>query len=206
MEKGTPKGLPRQSRSQKRWYLVQRAISPLMVKGRYDVAHEVVNSFLRSRPSQSTRGEALGMRSSFWEYFGDLPRAKRDALASCRLRQPRSYGKYVSQLCLGAICQKMGQAEEAIQWYRVGLKTCAATNDISCSAVLRRWLALCPEKRLSRSDRALCRKAARKAWKALRLSGEPRPKDLAKLAERLRKREGRPPVRPRKRRRRKTSS
>jgi len=170
---------------------------PYLVSGRYDIALEVVNSFLRCRPSQSTRGEALCMRSSLWQSLGVLHRAKRDALAGCRLREPRSYGRYVMQYGLGHLSEKLGNPQEAIEWYRAALKTVAASRDISGGGVLEKWLALCPEKDLSPSDRTLSRKAARRSWKALHLSGEPRPKDLERLAQRLLKQQGLPPVRQR---------
>jgi tetratricopeptide (TPR) repeat protein len=163
------------------WEETERRIVGRWRTGRLIDAFDQIDGVL-VRGDDEQRGRALLYRGSIHEEADDLERAKDDFVQAVGLLPPGSYARYTAELSAGQASAALGNADEAVKWYRQSLLTCAhAIELISGHTALKALLALVPT--LPPSDLQLARTVASKSWTVLELSGEPNLEDLASTIE-----------------------
>lgn len=146
-----------------------------------------------SQGDDEQRGRALMYRGSIHEESADWQAAKDDFLQAAAVLSPGAYPRYTAELSVGQACEKAGDTEEAVKWYRAALLTCAQADELfSGATATRALLAVVPE--LSPSDRELARTVTAKSWQVLELPNEPNLDDLVGTTEILMQRASNPNV------------
>src|ERR1700758_4399220 len=105
-----------------RWSSVIRRIVALKRQGQFGVALAELNIFLGQGQNPEIRSDVLGFRAEFKEQTGDAEGAKLDLIAAREIVNA-SYARYVHEICLGDLCRKQQQEDQAIAWYRTALQT-----------------------------------------------------------------------------------
>lgn len=141
------------------------------------VALQQIDAFLQREMDTELRSSVLGMRAQLKEDLGDQEGAKADLLSAISIGDA-SFTRYVNESSLAGIYRLQGNYPDATKWYRAALRT-SVDGDFPGGAVLRNFLALQPEKSLSKEDRALCIEVVQGSWKLLGLEGGPDVTDLA---------------------------
>ena len=158
--------------AQARWHEVMRKVASLMQKRELAAAIFELDAFLSDERQPELRSDALGFRADLKQELGQLDSAKDDLLQARALVGP-SYGRYVSELCLGRVCEAQQRVDEAASWYRTALRTCAAGRGISGGTALSGFLELQYQESLTREDQTLVTDAALASWGVLDLPGKP---------------------------------
>ena len=169
-----------------------RKIMALMRESDFRTAQAEVDSFLAKETSPEIRSEALSVRAYLKGEVGDLQAALEDLL-NARSLIGADYARYVDEISIGVISEKLGRSGEAVYWYQVALRTCVDGEGISGGTALRRLLQLLPQEDLSPDDKALCDSAAQKSWQVLKLAGRPDLTDLTQVISAIKEGEGKPP-------------
>lgn len=177
--------------SQQRWNDAQRIMSPFLKAADSEMALRVLSLFFATRPARPERSQALQMKATILRDMGSVHDARKDLLRAWRLTTPKSFSRYVDEVCLGTLSEELQNRRDAAMWYRRALATGTRAGNISVSAALRRFLSLVGRRSLRSSERTLCIQAVRKSWKYLNLKGTP-PRHLQRVARILREADSRP--------------
>ncbi len=174
------------------WDQAERRIVGAWTTGAVPQALEQIESVLAQGDNEQ-RGRALMYRGSIHEEAANWQAAKNDFIQAVALLSPGSYPRYAAELSVGHACEKAGETQEAVKWYRAALLTCARAEELfSGAAATKALLALAPE--LSSADRELARTVTAKSWHVLNLPNEPNLDDLAGTTEILIQRASNPDV------------
>ncbi len=168
-----------------KWIAVQRTVVSMVKESRISEAIGELNLFISGGSKSEHKSDALGYRADLKQNAGDLEGARLDLLDAIKLLEP-SYMKYVHELRLGDVEQRLGKSEDAINSYRSALSTCLQSYDTSGGNALKAFLDLVPEATLSASDKALCTEVVDHSMKVLRLKRQMGISDLASAMEMIR--------------------
>lgn len=177
------------------WNEVTRLVISLVGTEDFAEAREEVDRFLGADISPELRSVALGLRAEVREQLGDFGGAREDLLIAHSLVGP-IYARYVHEISLGVVCEKLHKIDEAICWFEKALNTCLDGEGISAGTALKRLLNLLPEIDLSAERRQLCLRAARKSFEVLQLESRFDPSVLGRIVSVIKKGEANPPKRP----------
>ena len=167
------------------WEQMQERLTKAWHQGDLDAAMAEVDGAL-AQGSSAVKGQALLYRGMIREEQGDLGRAEQDWASVVTYCGEGSYGRYVAERSLGTACEKLGTPEEALEWYRAALRTCADGGQFSGGQALHGFLRLAAPA-LSPQDEALLRSVVVKSWAVLELPGAPDLRNLTETAEKLAK-------------------
>lgn len=174
------------------WDEAERRIVGAWTTGAVADALEQIESVLE-RGDDEQRARALVYRGSIQEEATNWKAAKDDFVQAAGLFRPGTYARYTAELSVGGALEKAGEKQEALQWYRAALLTCAQADELfSGATATKALLALASE--LSPSDRELTRTVTAKSWHVLNLPNEPNLDDLAGTTELLIQRASNPDV------------
>lgn len=163
------------------WVAAERDIVRAWTTGAAAQALQEIERVLE-RGNDEQRGRALMYRGSIHEEASNWHAAKDDFMQAVGLLSAGSYPRYTAELSVGHACEKAGEPQEAMKWYRTALRTCVQAEELfSGATATRALLALAPE--LSPSDRELARAVTAKSWQVLNLPNEPDLDDLAGMTE-----------------------
>jgi hypothetical protein len=176
------------------WTEVMQRVALLMQKHDFAGALLEVEAFLSREPRPEVCSDALGFRADLREQLGNPEGAKQDLLTARSLVGP-SYGRYVHELSLGAVCEKQQRMSEAVSWYRTALRTCIEGENISGGTALNKLLSLQNQNVLEAEDQELWTQAAEKSWDVLGLPGQPDLTDLKLVVSAIKCGEASPPNR-----------
>lgn len=164
-------------------YEAMRKAAGFVTQGNYIDAIITMDNFLSIDIDPETRSEALSFRASLKEDIGDYTSAKEDLLQAIQLSPELSYSRYTIELGLGDVCERLGNYDEAIHWFKIALLTSINGEGISGGSALRSFVDKKGEGKLTEEDKTLCNRVAEKAWKLLEIQGEPDLSNLLKTAE-----------------------
>jgi hypothetical protein len=163
------------------WDAAERDIVRAWTTGAARQAIQEIERVLE-RGDDEQRGRALMYRGSIHEETSNWQAARDDFIQAVGLLSARSYQRYAAELSVGHACEKAGETQDAVKWYRAALLTCAGADEpFSGGTALKGLLALAPE--LSVSDLELARTVTAKSWHVMNLPNEPNLDDLAGTAE-----------------------
>lgn len=174
------------------WDAAERGIVRAWTTGAVAQALQEIDRVLE-RGNDEHRGRALMYRGSIHEEASNWEAARDDFVQAVGLLSARSYLRYTAELSVGHACEKAGETQEAMEWYRAALRTCAQADELfSGATATKALLVLAPE--LSPSDRELARTVTAKSWQVLSLPNEPNLDDLVGMTEILMQRASNPDV------------
>lgn len=163
------------------WNAAERGIVHAWATGAAAQALQEIERVL-DRGNDEQRGRALMYRGSIHEETSNWQAAKDDFIQAVGLLSVGSYPRYTAESSVGHACERAGQTQEAVKWYRAALFTCAQADEpFSGGTAAKGLLALAPE--LPASDRELARTVAVKSWYVLNLPNQPNLDDLAGTTE-----------------------
>lgn len=175
------------------WYeFLQKHVVTLMNNGDYDRALSQLDDYLAVERLPEVRSDAIAFRANLRKEMGDLEAAKTGYLEA-RSLVPPSYTRYVDELCLGQICEDLGNKDEAANWYRTSLDTCLRARDVSGGTALQKFLEINPPNNLTSGDRELCIKVIEQSWLVLGLPGRPNYRNLKDMISAIKNGEANPP-------------
>ena len=172
------------------WDQAQRRIVRAWMSGNVEQALQEIEVVL-DRGNDEVRGQALVYRGSIQEEKANLQAAKNDFIQAVGLFSLGSYPRYTAELSVGHACEQVGEKQQAVQWYRAALVTCAQADEPFSGATATKAL-LALEPILGPNDVELVRVVTLKSWQLLGIGGEPDLNDLAGTTEILMRRASTP--------------
>ncbi|MCL4845757.1 MAG: hypothetical protein KJ066_04435 [Acidobacteria bacterium] len=172
------------------WDQAERRIVRAWTSGNVEQALQEIEVVL-DRGNDEVRGRALVYRGSIQEEKANLQAAKNDFIQAVGLFSPGSYSRFTAELSVGHACEQTSEKQQAVQWYRAALVTCAQADEPFSGATATKAL-LALEPCLAPNDVDLARVVTLKSWQLLGLAGEPDLDDLAGTTEMLMRRASTP--------------
>ncbi len=168
------------------WDQAERRILRAWTGGQVrDALREIELALVRG--NDEVRGQALVYRGSIYEEAANWDAAQRDFIQAADLFRAGSYLRYSAELSAGLACEQAGERQQAAQWYRAALLTCAQDDErFSGATVAKAFLALQPA--LAPEDAELVQAVIVRSWQVLNLTGEPDLDHLVDTTETLMRR------------------
>lgn len=156
------------------------------VRGDFSGAHETLESALAAilDTERDARAELLAFKADLYDEEGSYADAKRIYEDVVELSSGDPYRRYSIELSLGALCERLRDADDAARWYVAAINTALSSDGVSSGSAVKRLVSLRGD-RLNTDERALCERGIDHSWDLLGLSGEPDRLDLARSASML---------------------
>jgi hypothetical protein len=142
--------------------------------------------------SLSARARVLAFKASLLEDDGRLEDAAHSYIESHSLSPNPTYSRYVVEVSLGELREKMEAPADAASWYVAALQTSLTARDIACGWALRKLVSLRRQSGLSSDEKDVCSLAAQQSWRLLGMAGEPNLGDLLSTPGAIERAQGRP--------------
>jgi tetratricopeptide (TPR) repeat protein len=110
------------------------------------------------------------------EQLGDFAGAQQLYVEGLNYRPEGTFGRHDLEQLIAQTCEKLGEREEAIEWYRRSMKTYMAGDDFGCLALLP-YLHCCGDEILP-EDVTMVERLVERSWKVVGLPGQPDLNDL----------------------------
>lgn len=167
------------------WNEVQKAVTQAgLVEDDLSAAIAILNRFLADDLPAALRREVIALRGTLCQEQGDLESAKTDFLAAVRLAA-EGYVRFELEDTLAEISRKLGDIQDADNWYTAALETGASDPRVAGGGFLLRFLKFRGVRGLSHEEHQLAKKMAHQGWRLLRVEGEPDLGDLEGTAKQL---------------------
>ncbi|MEO6391638.1 MAG: tetratricopeptide repeat protein [Pyrinomonadaceae bacterium] len=135
-------------------------------------------STLMAGGSSEVKAQACWHAAQIKEQLGDFRGAQERYIEGLNYRPGGTFGRHDLQQLIGRTCEKLGEHDEAIQWYRRSMKTCLASEDFGCLALLP--YLKCGGGDIYSEDVPMVKTLVERSWRLLAVPGQPDLNDLAR--------------------------
>lgn len=163
---------------------IEREIVHAWNSGDIQTALNLIERVLREGPDEH-RGRALLYRGPVREEEDNWLEAMKDFAHAANYIAAGTYARYNAELSAGRASAELGDADEALSWYRAALKTCVYSSESFSGALAVKTLLTSNGGSLTPQDESLAKQAFEKSWSALEISGQPDLANLSSTAEQL---------------------
>jgi len=165
------------------FHAAEQRITSAWHKGDYSDAHAEIGKILR-HGSAEMKAEALYLSGLIKQDTANLDEAQQDWTKALTYSASGTFLQQNLEYEIGHVLEQKGCPDQALDWYRLALHTCAVGDEFAADSVLAAFLRINGED-ISEPDRTVIEVAVRKSWRVLEVPGDPDLTDLPRTITRL---------------------
>lgn len=122
------------------------------------------------------KGQCLFYVGLIHESCGNMQAAQQEWLDALSYAGAGTFLRYSLEAQIGSTCERFGEIDQALAWYRHALETCAGGDEFSGNQVLSAILRL--NGTIASQDETVVRTVIEKSWRVLQVPGSLDPENL----------------------------